>query len=139
MEKWISSVFWMEVLKWLNSCLVHPKIYSAKTAAISTVFWISTAKVVNLRESANKKVLPRRKSSHFFHWQIAKASFLNQPNRLFLISFVCILYQVGASSQCYWDELMLLKCELMLLKYVWANAIKFELMLVKCQINTKLF
>ena len=24
---------------------------------------------------------------------------------------------VGASSQCYWDELMLLKCELMLLKF----------------------
>ena len=38
---------------------------------------------------------------------------------------------VGASSQCYWDELMLLKCELMLLK--------FELMPLKCQINTKLW
>ena len=25
-------------------------------------------------------------------------------------------YAAGASSQCYWDELMLLKCEFMLLK-----------------------
>ena len=36
---------------------------------------------------------------------------------------------VGAGSQCYWDELMLLKCEFIILKS--------ELMLLKSKINTK--
>ena len=57
---------------------------------------------------------------------------------------------VGASSHCYWEELLLLKCELMLiecelmllkcelmqLKFELMQ-VKFELMLVKWQINTK--
>ena len=41
--------------------------------------------------------------------------------------YVCIA--VHAASQCYWDELMLLKCELMLLKC--------DLILLKSKVNTK--
>ena len=40
---------------------------------------------------------------------------------------------VGAGSQCYWDELMLLKCELMLLKCE-QMLLKCELMLLKCEL-----
>ena len=39
---------------------------------------------------------------------------------------------VGAASQCYWDELMLLKCELNAIK-VWANAIKVWANAIKIQ------
>ena len=40
---------------------------------------------------------------------------------------------VGAASQCYRDELMLLKCELMLLKCE-IMLLKCELMLLKCEV-----
>ena len=45
-------------------------------------------------------------------------------------------YTVGVASQCFWDELMLLKCELMLLKCE-LMLLKCEQMLLKSKINTK--
>ena len=55
-----------------------------------------------------------------------------------LPSQAAIICGVGASSQCYyWDELMLLKYELMLLMCE-LMLLKFKLMLLECQINTKL-
>ena len=47
-----------------------------------------------------------------------------------------IHYSVGAASQCYWDKLMLLKCELMLLKCELI-LFKCEPMLLKSKINKK--
>ena len=42
-----------------------------------------------------------------------------------------ITTSVGAASQCYWVELMLLKCELMKLK---CELLKCELMLINCDL-----
>ena len=41
---------------------------------------------------------------------------MNQYGSFGVTKLLSTLSSVGASSQCYWDELMLSKCELMLLK-----------------------
>ena len=54
----------------------------------------------------------------------------------YMIDYRPIWCTVGAASQCYWDELMLLKWQLMLLK-CQLTAIKCDPILLKSKINTQ--
>ena len=75
-----------------------------------------------------------RKICHQFH-QFRSEKFLRLLQKIIHKRTSPDPSAVGASSQCYWEELMLLKCELMLLKRE-LMLLKCELMLLKFQINT---